>query len=573
MTIQNYDPIDKEFYRYCCLDSAVTFEINDFLEPRIKGTAQTQYRFNVNMLLPLRYMELRGIRYNKTEAESRRKLLREKMYEAQAKFNAITGFGFPWTRKKEILDHFTENFCYKKDKTQPKKDYIETFERLKELLHLKNPSLATIGEIEDLCKVSLNEGSAKAITTYLYETLKLPIQWSDPDPQTKEKRPTANYEACLNLSKYCQKVKLEVEYQIIQLIIEIRSLDTRQRMLSISCDFDNRIRCGYNIVGSETGRITCYTSPTGSGYNLQTVPKYTDSKEAPGGVLGDRDLFLADTDYYIFECDLEGADSWTVAAYSSLLGDATMLTDLQCGIRPAKRLCLRLRGVQIDYQNPQAVLEASTKVSKTDWDYFACKRVVHGGSYMEGARMICRNILKDSEGKLYWEEKDGKDMLNILHIECYPGIKRYHQHIGRLLSQNRMVLTAASGQIRQFFGRPDEVLTKAVAFEPQAVTTYCTNKAMFKLWSDKENRYDSSTRKDLQIQHSLPRTTSKLKIEPLHQVHDALIGQFKIEDTQWAIGKVKSYFNNPLMIAGQRITIPAEGHYGLSWGNLKIGTI
>lgn len=562
----HYEEIDQEFYRYCCLDSAVTYEISEYLQPRVKGTAAEQYKFNVSMLLPLRYMELRGIRYNKQTAETRRQILRTKMFEAQAKFNALTGFGFSFTSREEITQRIKTLMCYKKDSTKSKKSYEEEYARTMELLKT-TPTLATIGELEDLCEVSLNEGSAKQLTHYLYNELKLPIQLSDPDPQTKERRPTANYEACLNLSKHCQKNNLTIEYQIIQLIIELRALDTRQRMLSIACDRDGRIRCGYNIVGSETGRITCYTSPTGSGYNLQTIPKYTNPDEAPGHVIGDRDLFQADTDYYIFECDLEGADSWTVAAYCSLLGDATMLQDLQSGIRPAKRLCLRLRGVEIDYHNVQAVLEASEKVSKSDWDYFACKRVVHGGSYMEGARTICRNILKDSEGKLFWEEKDGKQMLDILHVECYPGIKRYHQHIGRLLSQNRMILTAASGQIRQFFGRPDEVLTKAVAFEPQANTTYATNMAMFRLWTDHENRkYGDQT-------FNLRARTCKLRIEPLHQVHDALVGQFKQEDTTWAISRIKDYFNNPLTIAGQQITIPAEGHYGVSWGNLKIGTI
>jgi hypothetical protein len=56
-------------------------------------------------------------------------------------------------------------------------------------------------------------------------------------------------------------------------------------------------------------------------------------------------------------------------------------------------------------------------------------------------------------------------------------------------------------------------------------------------------------------------------------VHDALVGQFKIEDTAWAIDKIKSYFDNPLVIANQKITIPFEGNYGTSWGKLDKGTI
>jgi hypothetical protein len=64
-----------------------------------------------------------------------------------------------------------------------------------------------------------------------------------------------------------------------------------------------------------------------------------------------------------------------------------------------------------------------------------------------------------------------------------------------------------------------------------------------------------------------------LRIQPLHQVHDALIGQFKIEDTTWAISRIKQYFANEIVIAGIPITIPFGGSYGESWGNLTVGEI
>src|SRR2546430_16705814 len=86
---------------------------------------------------------------------------------------------------------------------------------------------------------------------------------------------TLNYEALLSLAK-------KTQHPGLLLAIRIRSLSTRSRMLAIYADDDGRIRCAYNAVGTKTGRLTCYASPTGSGYNLQTIPKY------------DRDLFIAD---------------------------------------------------------------------------------------------------------------------------------------------------------------------------------------------------------------------------------------------------------------------------------------
>jgi hypothetical protein len=172
--------------------------------------------------------------------------------------------------------------------------------------------------------------------------------------------------------------------------------------------------------------------------------------------------------------------------------------------------------------------------------------------------------LKDSEGKLYWSEREGQQAKDLLLKECYPGVIRYHQYIAKKLSV-KPILIAASGQVRQFFGRADEILTKAVAFQPQANTTFVANKALWKLWSDYDNRQTS------QMEGTNKKKT--LIIEPLHQVHDAIIGQFPISKTPWAVEKIRSYFNNPVTIAGQTFVIPFEGGYGTSWGCLKAGEI
>jgi hypothetical protein len=388
----------------------------------------------------------------------------------------------------------------------------------------------------------------------------------------KTPHPTSDYEALLNLSRYCLQNNNAHGLAVVQAAIEIRALQTRQQMLSISADRDGRIRCGYNLVGSNTGRITCYESPTGSGYNLQTIPNYTVEAEAPGGLLGDRDLFMADEGYYLFQCDLSGADGWTVAAYCKMLGDSGMLDDYLAGIKPYARLALLIAGETkyADMQNRKE-LKAFLKTFKMgDIQKLIAKRVQHGGAYLEGGLTISRNVLKDSEGKNYISPKEG-DRLKQWYLSRYWGIPKWHDWIARRLKE-RPVLVAASGQVRQFFGRPEEVLTKAVAFEPQANTTYATNLAAWRLWTDVTNRVTTmEANQGTRIGNA--KGFTKLRIEPLHQVHDALIGQFPQANTSWAVGKIKSYFDNKLQIAGQEIVIPFEGNYGYAWGNLKEGTI
>lgn len=565
---------DKTFFEYCCRDSSVTTEINTNLQKRLEAqkTSLAHYQLNIDLLNPLLYMEMRGIRYAVVGAAARRKLLQTKLYEAQARLNDLTGFRAEWTSVQSLIDRAKDRMLYKNGSGKPLSNCKEDWQRFNALLS-QPLTLANSGELEDILELSMNVGSPM-FRDYLYKTLNLPPQYND-DKENPEL--TANYEALLKLSKHLDNQKGSASYQVVQLAIEIRALQTRQNMLSIAADNDGRIRCGYNIVGSDTGRITCYTSPTGSGYNLQTIPKYTNINEAPGGVLGDRDLFLADPEHWFFQCDLEGADGWTVAAYSAMLGDPTMLDDYRAGLRPAKILVLMLEGRPgVDFSDRESIRAACKSISKDSWNYFACKRVQHGASYLEGKVTIARNILKDSEGKLNLAAADCEKLKEKCFFTRYRGVRLWHNWMSSRIRNCRGTpeFVMASGSVRKLFGRKDEILTKAVAAEPQHNTTYATNLALFKLWTDSGNIRPGVTLPSLQNRQGLDSSRRHiLRIEPLHQVHDALCGQFRKDDTAWAIGRIKSYFANPLEIAGQTITIPFEGAYGESWGSLKEGSI
>lgn len=457
---------ESAFFTYCCRDSAVSFEISNVLNNKLSGPPRDHYRFNVEMLRPLLYMELRGIRYNVEGAAARAAELSVKVKDYTQKLELISG--------------------------RP---------------------IATSGV---------------GFTKFLYSELGLP-----PQKNRATGGLTANYEALLKLIQ-------KTNHPVCHLAVRLRALKTRIQMLGISADNDGRIRCGYNIVGTETGRITCYTSPTGSGYNLQTIPDY------------DRDLFMADSGYHFFQCDLSGADGWTVAAHCSALGDDTMLEDYLYGLKPAKLLALSLKyGAQIlACKDRQELAERSQEIKKDDWQYFVCKIAQHGSNYLMGGRLLATQILIQSEGKVIVTPQY-TDNVQTLYFRRYPGVKRWHQWMGQQLKTQRCT-TSASGHVRQYFGRPDEILGAALANEPQENTTYATNLAAHRLWYSKENRVSRG-----------------LRIEPLHQVHDALCGQFKIEDTAWAVGQIKSFFDNELTIAGIKIRIPFEGGYGPSWGQCK----
>lgn len=550
----------ETFWRYCCTDSAVTWEINSKLDKWLSGGSLAHYRLNVALLNPLLYMELRGISYNSALAKTRLEQVQSDVVTLQTELDTIAGCGFdPHIPRDLLRAKVQEAMCYKRNPSQPKKDYEDVYPKIDRMLSTGALTKTDLCYIAVECGMSMNIKSA-AFKTFLYEKLNLPKQYKK-DPNTGEERISTDYESLLRLQKVSP-------HRAVELAIDIAALRTRGQMLEISEDRDGRIRCGYNIVGTETGRLTCYTSPTGSGYNLQTIPSI-DTTKPEGHPLrqGMRDLFVADPNCWMFQCDLSGADGWTVGAHLNSIGDPTMLLDLRGKIKPAAAICYMLRhgNHSLVGKTREEIKVMLKDVKGDDWDYFACKQGIWGTCYLMGPDKLATVIAKNSEGKIWLSRSQVKDFQEAVFTRYK--VKLWHSAMSRKLSANPE-LTSASGFKRRFFGRSTEILGQALAHEPQANTTYATNLAMYRLWTDSENR---TTTNDLGT--TIWQSPTKLKIEPLHQVHDALLGQFRKEDTAWAIAKIKSYFANEIIIAGQKITIPFEGNYGESWGNLKEGVI
>jgi DNA polymerase I-like protein with 3'-5' exonuclease and polymerase domains len=442
------------------------------------------YRRNIEMLNPLLYMELRGIKYDQENVNKKLEETKKEISEVGEEICRIAG-------------------C-----------------------ELRGPKGSLVPQ--RLVKV-------------MYDTGKYPKQYKK-EAGRKTERLTTDVEALLSL------YRKRPDDRFITLVLKHRHLESVIETLNIKCDADGRVRCGYNVVGTETGRLTCYTSPTGAGANLQTI---TESL---------RGNYVADDDYDMFQCDLRGADGWTVAARCASLGDPTMLDDLHFGLQIAKVIVLLYElGIEINLLDRESILNACRAVNKKDWKTFACKRVQHATNYDVGVPTLCTQITKDSYKKsgkpIYMEQSQGRAFQDA-YKSRYPGVSLFHSWgASKVVADG--TLKSASGHTRIFFGRRfgvgvHDTIKEFLADEPQQNTTYATNLAMLNLWNDPTNR----------------RSNGSLIIEPLHQVHDALLGQWPKVLRDWARHKIKSYFNNRLSIAGQEIVIPFEGRYGKSWGEL-----
>lgn len=492
----------------CCTDSAVTLE-NCYAQDKILDSlppdSRQHYVKNLLITRALLYMELRGMAYDKELAQTELAICLAQKAECAQRLAIRAGYSLTGTKG-----------------------------------GLSNTKLKRC----------------------LYEEKHYPVHKIGRGADAKE---TTNAEAMLLLQG-------RKEFQHDPFIADIllhRKLESTQETLQVQTDPDGRVRCGYNAAGTETFRLNCYKSPTGSGANLQTITKKL------------RRLYRADPEYFFGQCDLAGADGWTVAARCLSLGDSTMWDDYKGGLKPAKILAMMFHhGVEstlcdrVELKRRCDLESAPGGCCDQDsWLYFACKRIQHATNYGVQEKTAQNQIMSDSykvSGKpIYVELKVIVD-LQRYYLMRYIGVRSYHAWGSKSVIDGKPLLTA-SGHIRHFYGRKtawnyktkslehdQDTWREYLASEPQTNTTYATNLALLRMWLDPRNRHTTND-------GSCPR---HFIIEPLHQVHDALNFQFRKEHVTFATEFIPSCFDNTLIIAGIPVKIPYEGAYGPSWGEL-----
>lgn len=527
----------------CAKDTTVTFEVCNAQKAYFEDANATvplnllrlsygHYRTNLEMINPAHYMEQRGMLYNQEKVNARKQAVRKEMATLGEALSAQAG---------------TE-------------------------LRGEKGSLG-----------------AKRLMKALYETgingFKYPPQFAKEEGKKTEKLTTDN-EALLNLRKKHPGDKF------LNGLLRHRHLEGLAEVLDVVADADGRVRCAYNVVGTDTGRFACKTSPTGAGTNMTTITKVEDPVTE---IKIYRDHYIADPGHDFAQADLEGADGWTVASHCDRLGDPRMLLDYEAKMKPAKIIGFlyeygpainKLDRESLKWWHDHGFKKMLKSVGK--WLYLGSKRVQHGSNYLMGIPTMIMNVLRDSfkeSGEAIYLEHSVATQLQQHYFSRYPGIRYWHSWCQAEL-MHKGYLTSASGHTRVFFGRRwgkdiQDTLKQFLADEPQANTTWATNLAMLRLWKDRDNRI---ARREGRLFWTLSGTChvipeadvpfmrrlipGALIIEPLHQVHDALCVQWPQFLRTWSRAKMRTYFDNPLEIAGRRIVIPFDGTWGPSWGDM-----
>lgn len=410
--------------------------------------------------------------------------------------------------------------------------------------HKKDATKAQItaqAELDNLCGFSLNVASPKKCKEYFYETLGYkPITKLTKDKVTgaRKSTPTTDNKAMKKLAlRGCKEAK------VVQTIRAYRKLIGTY--LNIAFDSDDRLRCSWNISGTNTGRLSSSATIFGTGSNLQNLPKAFKA------------FLEADPGYLMCEMDKAQAE-WVVVAY--LCGDANMIRTIE------NREDAHINTAHLMFGAPKELLIYESEVlgSETDEELVRykrekeCKDILRYGPV---ANMSCRQAGKKSNHGLNYDlgingfaatygfTINEARRCHTLYHRAYPAIKVWHSHVRTQLGNDR-TLTNLLGRKRRFLDRwGDDLFKAAYAYVPQSTVAQVLNEALV-------DSYEKQLDTGLEFLQQM---------ELLSQVHDSALFQHRLDNLlsmARCIYMMKQFMEKPLIANGRKFVIRTDAKVG-----------
>lgn len=363
---------------------------------------------------------------------------------------------------------------------------------------------------------------------------------------------------------------------IVNCIADIRTLEIfLGNFILAPLDLDGRMRCSYNIGGSESGksapktyRLSSSKNAFGSGTNLQNIPseksKSVGKAAARGGVavLGDpyslpnvRSLFGPDPGYTFFDMDLDRADLQVMAwdADEPLLKEALK-----------KKVDLHLLNVYVlDAKDPPPLEELCETHPKYP-DHRGPRKLkrefakvfCHATDYLGKSRTVAA-----ATGRTVHETERAQQ----IYLGTYRGIKKWQDRVIEEVRRRRYVENKFGYRWFIFDRIDDQVMPEAVAWIPQSTVSIIINRIWMAVFLDKPEA--EWTPADFTPDALWTRFKTHSLIQVLLQVHDSLAGQFPTHQKPWAINRLTELsrivvpYDDPLVIPTGISTSE------VSWGN------
>lgn len=458
---------------YNGFDAAVTFEVRNALLPQFDPVAQATYDFSRALQAPVMEMSLRGLRVDQN-------------------------------RRIKLLSQIKHDI-----------DFLQT-----RLLELVRDGVGMSVAIPTWWR------SPAQLGQLFYSIMGLnPVRKRNAQGQMA---PTTNRDAI-------EKLALNyIAEPICNHLLILRDLDKKRSFLETGIDRDGRFRYGFNIAGTNTGRLSSSVSDFGTGSNAQNVGRSL------------RSIFCADPGYKFGNLDLEQADSRNLGAlcwnlFQEELGDAAGKYLDACESGDLHTFVCRMANPQLPWPSERTGWRAiADAIAYRDFTYRdMAKRLGHGTNFLGTPQTMSRHT-KIPSGQV-------KDFQHS-YFGGFPEIPLYHNYV-RYSIKNFSQLTTLFGRRRFFFGRPSEEATirEAVSFSPQSMTAEEINIGMLRLFRDRDPKWD---------------------LQLLVQVHDSILFQYKeqYEDEiiPWALEALRAPIN---LVKGRTFCVPTEAKIGWNWGD------
>jgi len=276
---------------------------------------------------------------------------------------------------------------------------------------------------------------------------------------------------------------------LIRKVLEFRSLGVfLSTFVNAALDNDGRIRCSFNIAGTETYRFSSSQNAFGSGLNLQNIPKGGEGSESDLELPNVRNLFIPDPGKTFFDIDLSSADLRIVVWESD---EGEMKKMLAEGADPYTEIAKEF------YHDPT--------IGKKDPRRQTFKAFAHGTHYLGTAKGLAERL-----GLSVHE----MDKTQKWYFQRFPKIKQWQEDFKDQVAKRRYVQNIF-GYRCYFFDRIEgNVFNQAIAWVPQSTVACLINRGY------------------VNIDKNLP------EVEVLLQVHDSLAGQFATHHGDWATRRI-----------------------------------
>ena len=332
----------------------------------------------------------------------------------------------------------------------------------------------------DLLGHPLNIQSPKQMQTLFYGDFK-----QKPIFDRKTKRITCNDEALRAIA--WREPLLRTLVKVIQ---ELRSLNVfLSTFVMAPLDIDGRIRCSFNICGTETYRFSSSKNAFGSGMNMQNIPKGGAGEDPLALELPNiRELFIPDHGMEFFDIDLSSADLRIVVWESD---EQEMKAMLREGLDPYTEIAKEF------YRDPT--------ITKKDPRRQTFKGFAHGTNYLGTPKGLAERMglsVSEAERTQAW------------YFGKFPRIKKWQDNLKAQVEKRRFVENAF-GYRNYFFDRIEgTIYNQAAAWIPQSTVACIINRAYVAI--------------DQQLE----------AVEICMQVHDSLAGQFPINRREDCIANI-----------------------------------